>query len=109
MVRRRKSKKFRNQIAEKNYDGKDHRGGEPLRDLSRKGTFPNKEKAKHDQWNVYDYIRKKQDIEDTAGIITEDLKESFQRGMRLFQPAQLVRLQGEKRGFETRKERRPED
>ena len=87
MVRRRKSKKFRNQIAEKNYDGKDHRGGEPLRDLSCKWTLPNKEKAEHDQWNVYDYICQKKDVEDTTGIISEDLKESFQRGMRLFQPA----------------------
>ena len=77
MVRRRKSKKFRDQIAEKNYDGKDHRGGEPLRDLGCKWTFPNKEKAKHHQWNVNDYIRKKKDIEDAARIIAEDLKESF--------------------------------
>ena len=86
MVRSRKSEKFRDQIAEKNYDGKDHRSGEPLRDLGCKLNLPNNEKANHDHWNVNDYIRKKKDVEDAARIIAEDLKESFQRGMRLFQP-----------------------
>src|SRR5205807_6458534 len=90
-------------------DGEDDRGREPLRDEARDRSFPKEEKTEDDERNVDERVAQKENVENASRILAEDANELSERWMFLLEPAQLMGLEREERGLESREKARPED
>ncbi len=105
----RERQEFRDQVTKQNDDRKDDGGGEPLGNARGERSFPDQEKTEHDQGNVDERIREQENVEDTPRVVAEDPDELLQGRMLFLEPAQLMGLEGEERGFEAGEKSGPED
>src|SRR2546423_3246806 len=108
-VGRGEREQFRNQIAEQNNDRENDRRRDPGRNARGQRALPNQKQAENNDGDVRENVAEQKDVENATRVLPKHADEFLQRWMFFLEPSKLMRLEGEERGFQTRKERRPED
>jgi len=108
-VGRGEREQFRNQIAEQNNDRENDRRRDPGRNARGQRAVPNQKQAQNNDGDVRENVAKQKDVENATRVLSKHADEFLQRWMFFLEAAKLMRLEGEERGLQTRKERRPED